>query len=54
LIVYAGVEETIDYLKSQKSKESKAALEYVEECKKCGDFENIENYFSENNLPWFA
>ena len=54
LVVFAGLEETIAFFKSQESDESKDALKYVEECKEAGDFENIENYFSEVTVPWFV
>lgn len=53
LVVFAGVNNTIDYLKTKNSDESKDALKYIEECKISGDFDNIENYFSESQSPWF-
>jgi len=54
LVVFAGVNRTIDYLKTINSDESQDALKYIEECKISGDFEDIENYFSENHSPWFV
>lgn len=53
LVVFAGVNSTIDYLKTINSDESEDALKYIEECKISGDFEDIENYFSEDQSPWF-
>jgi len=53
LVVFAGVNSTIDYLKTINSDESEDALKYIEECKISGDFEDIENYFAENQSPWF-
>ena len=51
LVVFAGVEKTIEYLKSLESEDAKEALEYVMECLEGGDFENIEAYH--NNVPWY-
>ncbi|MDQ8015152.1 MAG: hypothetical protein REI96_22085 [Flavobacterium nitrogenifigens] len=53
LVVFAGVTNTIDYLKTLNSNESEDALKYIEECKISGDFNGIEIYFSENQSPWF-
>lgn len=53
LVVFAGVEKTIEYLKANKNDDAQDALKYIEECKKCGDFDEIESYHSENELPWF-
>ena len=52
LVPFAGVQETIEYLKIQTSKEAKHALEYVIACSKAGDFNDLENYF--NKIPWFV
>lgn len=52
LVPFAGVHETIEYLKSQNSKEAKDALEYVIGCSKAGDFDDLGNYF--NETPWFV
>lgn len=51
LMPFAGVNETIAYLKTQTSKESSNALEYVIGCKKAGDFNNLKEYYGEK--PWF-
>lgn len=51
LVVFCGVQETIEYLKSQHSKMAKNALEYIIGCSKAGDFDDIENYFK---TPWFV
>lgn len=52
LVVFAGVQETIEYLKTQTSEEAKQALEHVIECSDAGNFEDLETYF--NEIPWFV
>ena len=52
LVAFAGVQQTIEYLKTQTSEEAKQALEYVIECSEAGDFEDLETYF--NETPWFV
>jgi len=54
LLPFAGVEETISYLKTQTSDEAIAALKYVEECKEAGDFDILDEYFPLNGMPWFV
>jgi hypothetical protein len=41
LLVGAGVERTIAYLKEQNSQEAKDAGSYIEECVESGDFKNL-------------
>ena len=53
LVPFAGVKETIAFLKIQSTEEGKQALDYVTDCAKCGDFDNLDEYFSKNALPWF-
>ncbi|MBO2008000.1 hypothetical protein [Hymenobacter negativus] len=53
LVVFAGVEPTISYLKEQPNKEAAQALEYIEVCKSGGDFEHLTAYFSPDNLPYW-
>ncbi len=52
LVVFAGVPETIAYLKTQTSEEARQALEYVVGCSEAGDFDNLEQYFAET--PWYV
>ncbi|RZJ36846.1 MAG: hypothetical protein EOO18_07025 [Chryseobacterium sp.] len=52
LVAFAGVQQTIEYLKTQTLEEAKQALEYVIECSEAGDFEDLETYF--NETPWFV
>ncbi|MBK9458987.1 MAG: hypothetical protein IPN94_06030 [Sphingobacteriales bacterium] len=52
LVPFQGVKETIEYLKKQTSENAKNALEYVVECYKAGDFDNLEEYYKE--IPWFV
>jgi hypothetical protein len=51
LMVGGGVNETIAFLKGQKSIEAKHALTYLNGCVKAGDFDDIEIYYEER--PWF-
>ncbi len=53
LVPFTGVLETITYLEEQNSPESIKALKYVKGCYECGDFDNLDEYFSKNKLPWF-
>ncbi len=53
LVVFCGVKNTIEYLKTIKTKESENAIEYITECNNAGDFDEIEEYFSEMNTPWW-
>lgn len=53
LTVFAGVDETIAFLKDSNHEDSDNALTYISECRECGDFDSIDNYFAEEN-PWFA
>lgn len=52
LVPFAGVNETIVYLGKQTGLEADKALEYILECKKCGDFDDLEEYYQEG-YPWF-
>ncbi|MEP6845037.1 MAG: hypothetical protein ABI861_03510 [Panacibacter sp.] len=53
LVPFAGVKETIEFLKGQTTIEGEKAFNYVSECSKCGDFDSLEEYFSKDALPWF-
>jgi phosphatidate phosphatase APP1 len=53
LVPFAGVKETIEFLKEQTSDEGKKAFEYVSNSSKCGDFDDLEDYFSKETMPWF-
>ena len=50
---FAGVKETIAFLKTQTTIEGKKAFDYVSECSKCGDFDSLVEYFSKDALPWW-
>lgn len=54
LVVFAGVEPTIAYLKEQRSEEAAKALAYIETCETGGDFDLLEDYFSPDNLPYWV
>lgn len=53
LCVFNGIKETIEYLKSINEKDAENALEHIVECENAGDFQEIEEYFSNENLPWW-
>ena len=47
LLVGAGVEETLDYLKSIGSDEAQGAASYIEGCRGTGDFKHLDRYAEE-------
>jgi hypothetical protein len=53
LMVFNGVEQTLDFLKMQNTETSLKAYEYVLMCNNAGDFNNLEDYFSSQNLPYY-
>ena len=53
LIGFAGIKETIDFLKRQSTKFDLDPFEYVTGCYNGGDFDNLAEYFSPNEFPWF-
>lgn len=53
LVPFAGVKETIAFLKTQTSEEGKKAFDYVSKCSECGDFDELDEYFSKEALPWW-
>lgn len=53
LTVFAGVEETIAFLKNSNDIDSVEALKYIIECRDYGDLDTIEAYFAQER-PWFA
>jgi len=53
LVVFAGVEKTLAFLQSIDTEEAKYAVEYLHGCKKAGDLDHLEAYFSPNHLPWY-
>ncbi len=53
LVPFAGVEETISFLKSQNTEKTEKILEHIEACNKSGNFDNLEEYYSVEKLPWW-
>lgn len=51
LVVFAGVDPTIAYLRTQTSKEAADALEYISDCAEGGDFDELEAY--QATTPWW-
>jgi hypothetical protein len=50
LVLFAGYQKTIDFLENEQSSEASKALEYI---KYCGDFDWLDEYFSDQQLPWY-
>lgn len=53
LLPFAGVDQTITFLKEQTGAEAQEAFKYTTRCAGCGDFDNQEAYFSTKTIPWF-
>lgn len=53
LVPFIGIKETIEFLKAQTTEEGNKAFQYLTECSKCGDFDNLDEYFSTEQMPWF-
>lgn len=53
LVVFAGLEPTIAYLKQQHSEMAEKALQYIQDCKKAGDFDDLDEYYDLNTMPYF-
>ena len=51
LVPFAGVDETVSFLKTQNDEEAREALKYVLACSKAGDFDDLEEYY--NETPWW-
>lgn len=54
LVPFAGLDATIDYLKSLNSKNADDALKYIIECKESGDFDELDSYYAKDSLPWYV
>jgi hypothetical protein len=54
LVVFAGVNETLAYLEKEGSENALRAHEYVSGCLEHDGFNNIEDYFNSEKLPWFV
>jgi hypothetical protein len=54
LMVFGGVEETIGYLKNSASGDASQALEMIQTCYDGGDFDDIDEYFDREKLPWWV
>ena len=54
LLAFSGVVPTINYLQAINTAEAKELLERIKDCYKSGDFDNLEYYFSPDNLPWWV
>jgi hypothetical protein len=53
LMAFNGVEQTLDFLKTQNTETSLKAYEYMSMCRDAHDFDNLESYFSSENLPYY-
>lgn len=55
LMPFAGMEKTMAYLQTQADNPKViAAMEYLADCSNAGDFENYEDYYSKDAMPWFV
>ena len=54
LVPFAGLDETISYLKKVNSDNANDALKYLLECKASGDFDNLNSYYAKDALPWYV
>jgi len=54
LVVFAGLTQTIDFLREQADTEATAATSYILSCAKAGDFDHLQDYFLPENLPWYV
>lgn len=53
LVVFAGVDKTLNYLRSIENDLGPSAIEYIKGCQKAGDFSDLDAYFTKNNMPWW-
>ncbi len=53
LIAFSGVEETLEFLQSQNTEMAQKAYNYTLLASNAGDFDNLNHYFSNVNLPWY-
>lgn len=53
LVVFCGVKETIEFLNKNDTDKALEAKDYLIKCQNAGDFDEIEDYFSSENLPWW-
>jgi len=53
LMMFGGVNETINFLGTQTTGSALEALEYIRKCSVCGDFDGLAEYFSPQIMPWF-
>lgn len=54
LMAFAGVAPAISYLQTKNSDDVRDALKHMIDCSNGGDFDNLEDYFSPDNLPWWV
>lgn len=53
LVAFAGIDQTLAYLRSLPDPEAVEAVNYLQQCQAGGDFDNLEDYFSPDNLPYW-
>jgi len=53
LTVGGGVLETLNFLVHSDNNEAKKAIDYIKGCQKAGDFDDIDEYYSQTQLPWY-
>lgn len=54
LVVFAGVEKTLDYIQGFDQEDTTGIIEHIKGCQEAGDFDGLESYFSNKKLPWWV
>ena len=53
LVAFAGINQTLAYLRSLPDPEAVEAVDYLQQCQAAGNFDDLEDYFSPDNLPYW-
>jgi hypothetical protein len=53
LVAFAGITQTLAYLQSLPDPDAAKAVDYLQQCQVAGDFDNLADYFSPANLPYW-
>jgi len=54
LVPFAGLNETIAFLKNVEKADAQEALKYILKCQESGDFDLLDSYYSKDSLPWYV
>lgn len=53
LVAFAGIDRTLIYLQSLPDPEAAKAVDYLQQCQEAGNFDDLDDYFSPDNLPYW-